>query len=159
MSKTRFLAVGWAALVVFAGGCLTPERHKGAAGDQERQVRETEVPKAALEALKKLADKATIHEFAEEVEHGHRFYEGSWKGSAGNVDALVTESGDLVEVEEAVLADQVPAAVRDVSEREAGKDSKVTYEKKTMVLYEAHFGKGERGREIVFTPDGRTFRE
>lgn len=127
--------------------------------EQERQVKEAEVPKAPLDALKKLADTNAIIEFAEEIEHGNKFYEGSWKGPGGNVDALVTEAGALVEIEEVVAADKVPAKVRAEAEKLAGKDAKVTFEKKTMILYEIHFDKGGREHEAIFTPDGRSYHE
>jgi len=91
------------------------------------------VPKAALEALKKFADMATINEFAEEIELGHKFFEGSWTGPSGKVDCLVTEAGDLVEMEEVISADKVPAAARAAAEKEAGKHAKLAWEKKTLV--------------------------
>ena len=159
MSKQRFSPAGCAGLMVLLGGLLALAQNKAGSEDQERKVNEAEVPKPALEALKKLADKTPLTEFAEEVEHGHKFYEGSWTGPTGNVDALVTESGDLVEIEEVVPADKVPAAVRTEVEKEAGKDAKVTFEKKTMVLYEVHFKKGDKEHEILFTPDGRRTHE
>ena len=154
MRKQRFVAIGCAGVAILLGGLLALAQNKAANEEKERKIKEAEVPKAALEALKKLADKATITEFAEEVEHGHKFYEGSWVGPGGKVDGLVTESGDLVEIEEAVTADKVPPAVRAESERQAGKDAKLTFEKKTMVMYEVHFKKGDKGQEMVFTPDG-----
>jgi hypothetical protein len=123
-------------------------------GESERQVKESEVPPAALQALKKLAGGAAITEFAEEVEHGSKFYEGSWKGPGGNVDGLVTENGDVVEIEEAVSADAVPASVRKTAQREAGDGAKLAFEKKTYILYEVKFKKGDRGRELLLTPYG-----
>ncbi len=61
----------------------------------ERKVTEAHVPAAALATLKKLAAGAKITEFAEEIEHGHTFYEGSWKARSGaKMDVLVTKTGD-----------------------------------------------------------------
>ncbi len=125
---------------------------------QERSVKESEVPAAALTTLKKLAGSATITEFAEEFEHGSKFYEGSWKGPDGHVDVLVTAAGDLVEVEESVPADKVPASVRAAAEKGAGKGARITFEKKTMILYEIHFEKVVNG-EMIFTPDARQYQE
>jgi hypothetical protein len=112
-----------------------------------------------LAALKKLAGGAAFTEFAEEIEHGHKFYEGSWKGPDGNVDALVTEAGDVVEIEESIPAEKAPASVRAAAEKEAGKDVKVRYEKKTLYLYEIHFKKDGKGREMIFTADARRYHE
>ena len=159
MSRQGVFAVGCAGVVVLIGGMLALAQNKAPVGEQERKVKEAEVPKPALEALKKLADKAAITEFAEEIEHGNKFYEGSWAGPTGNVDALVTESGDLVEMEEVVQAEKVPTRVRTESQKQAGKDAKITFEKKTMVLYEIHFKKEGKGQEVIFTPDGRTYIE
>lgn len=151
MRRTGNLAVAAAACAVLVGVLLAQE--------QERKVHEGEVPKAALEALRKLADKAEIKELAEEIEHGAKFYEGSWTGPHGNVDVLVTESGDLVEIEEMMPSDKVPHAARSAAEKEAGPGAQLVCEKKTMVLYEIHYKKDGKGHEAVFTPDGRRYQD
>jgi len=145
-------------LMVSVVGC-SAMRHRGIAEEQERQVTEAQVPKAAVEALHKLAQSAAITDYAEEIEHGNKFYEGSWKGPMGNVDGLVTDSGDFVELEESVPADNVPAAVRAQAARCAGDDAKVAFERKTMVIYEIHYQRGEKEHEAMFTPDGRTYKD
>ena len=93
------------AAVVLGSGLLVAAKDKGASEEQERKVSEQEVPAAALAALRALAGGATIEEFEEEIEHGQKYYEGSWKGTEGKVDALVTEHGDVVEIEETVTAE------------------------------------------------------
>lgn len=129
-------------------------------GESERKVTEAQVPAPALAALKKLAGRATITEFAEEVEHGHTFYEGSWQTPSGaKMDVLVTAGGDLVEIEERLTADQVPEAVLKAAGKAAGKDARLGLEKKTMVLYEVKFRKGNRRHELLLTPDGRAVEE
>ena len=159
MKNRTWLRAGGGVAVALLGGLIAFAQPKPAALEQERKVKEAEVPKAALDALKKIADKATITEFAEEIEHGHKFYEGTWTGPGGNVDCLVTETGDLVEIEEIIAADKVPAASRAAAEKEAGKDAKLTWEKKTVVMYEVHYKKGDKGQEMILTPDGRRIQE
>ena len=44
-------------------------------------------------------------------------------------------------------------------EKEAGTGAVMTFEKKTLVMYEAHFKKDGRGREIIVLPDGRRYYE
>ena len=129
------------------------------AGEQERTVKESEVPSRALVALRQLAGHTAITEFAEEMEHGHRFYEGSWKGPDGNVDGLVTEAGDVVEIEETMPAEKVPSVVRAELGKVAGKDARVTIERKTLFVYEGHFKKDGKPQEILLTPDGRRYGE
>lgn len=150
------VAAGTALLLT---GVFALAQNKPMPVEQERPIKEAEVPKPALDALKKLADKSAITEFAEEIELGRKFYEGTWKGATGNVDALVTDSGDLVEIEESIAPEQVPARVRAAAEKRAGKDVKIAFEKKTMILYEIHFEKSGKEREAIFTPDGRIYRE
>lgn len=135
------------------------EKPSGQPKEQERKVTEAQVPPAALVALKKLAGSAKFTEFAEEIEHGHKFYEGSWKGPEGNMDALVTDTGDVVEIEEIVPVDKVPAGVRAAAEKEAGKGGAVVYERKTLYLYEIKFRKDGKGREMLFTADARQVHE
>ncbi|MGE0479297.1 MAG: hypothetical protein AB7Q17_02375 [Phycisphaerae bacterium] len=145
--------------VALAGGVLLFAQANHKPQEQERSIAEKEVPAAALAALRKLAGDAKITEYAEEIEHGHTYYEGSWKGPDGHVDVLVTPAGDVVEIEEAFPADRVPAGPRAAAAKEAGADAAMKWERKTLYLYEAHFKRDGRGREILFTADGRRFHE
>ncbi|MEE8576749.1 MAG: UvrB/UvrC motif-containing protein, partial [candidate division Zixibacteria bacterium] len=129
-------------------------------GEIERKVKEAKVPAAALATLKKYADGAKITEFAEEVEFGHTFYEGSWKHRSGaNMDVLVTQTGDLVEIELQVDIKKVPRAALKMARKVAGKDVELVFEKKTMILYEVKFKKGNSQHELLLTPDGRRVEE
>jgi len=126
----------------------------------ERKITEAEVPEAALATLKKLAAGAEIIEFTEEVEFEHTFYEGTWKNPAGaNMDVLVTPTGDLVEIEEQISTDQVPAAALKAARKAAGKKADLAFEKKTMILYEVKFQKDDVGYELLLSPDGRRIEE
>lgn len=138
-----------AGLAVVRAQLMPPKQEQ----ETERRVKEAEVPKAALETLKKHAGTHPIVEFSEEIEHGSRFYEGSWKADGGHVDVLVTETGDLVEIEEQVSA--VPTAVMAAAERAAGKGAKMFFEKKTYIMYEIKYAKDGRRHEVLFSPDGR----
>lgn len=125
--------------------------------NSERSVKQAEVPARALAGLKKMAGDAALTEFAEEIEHGHKFYEGSFKGPDGNVDVLVTEAGDIVEVEESIPMGKAPEAVQMVAQQQAGKVA--TFERKTLYLYEIHFEKDGKERELIFTTDARAYSE
>ena len=140
------------ALIGFLAVAQGPEADEDG---QERKVKAEEVPAAALQMLRALAGGAAITEFAEEIEHGHTFYEGSWQGPTGQIDALVTEFGDLVEIEETVPAESVPNAVRARGTHAAGANTKLTFEKKTLVMYELHYRKDGKEHELILTPDAR----
>lgn len=130
------------------------------AGEIERKVTEAQVPAAALKTLKRMARDAKITEFAEEIEYGHTFYEGSWKNRSGaNMDVLVTKAGALVEIEQQIETKRLPAAVLKVARKAAGKDAELACEKKTMILYEIKFRKGDSRHELLLTPDGRRVEE
>lgn len=153
-------------IILFVAGCAESHRAKDAksastkSGEIERKVTAEEVPEAALTALKRMARRAEITEFAEEIEYGHTFYEGSWKRRSGaSVDVLVTDTGDLVEIEERIDAQKAPPAVLKEARKAAGKDTELAFEKKTMVLYEVKFSKDGRRHELLLTPDGRRVEE
>ncbi|MCC6358057.1 MAG: hypothetical protein IT450_04885, partial [Phycisphaerales bacterium] len=86
--KRNLVLISVVAVASFAaGGLVVRAQDKGKVEDYEKKVKEADVPAPALAALKKLAGGAAFTEFAEEVEHGVKYYEGSWKGPDGNVDA------------------------------------------------------------------------
>jgi hypothetical protein len=145
--------------VVSASLLAWAQDKKDAPPPHEREIKEAEVPAAALAALKKLAGGAAFTEFAEEVDYGQTVYEGSWKGPDGNVDAVVTKTGDVVEIEEIMPVEKVPAGVRTAAEKEAGKDTKITYERKTLFLYEIHYKKDGKGHEAMFRTMGVPYQE
>jgi len=158
MTKRVRIGAAAAASVCLVCGVLVFAQNKKQE-EWERKVKESEVPPPALAALKKLAAGATITEFAEEFEHGHKFYEGSWKGPDGHVDGLVTEAGDIVEIEESIAPEKVPSAVRAEFQKLAGKDARIGIERKTFFVYEGHFKKDGKGHEVILTPDGRPYHE
>lgn len=143
-------------LMVLAMASVAVAWSRASHEESERSIKESEVPADALTALKKLAGGARLTEFSEETENGHTYYEGSWKGPNGDVDALVTPGGDLVELEEVVPFDSIPRAVQQKAHDAAGKDAKLFVEKKTYVMYEVKFRKGDRKHEVLYAPDGRT---
>ncbi len=144
-----------AMLCATAHAAKDKQKSKGS-GEIERKVTEKQVPAAALKTLKKLARKAEITEFAEEIEHGSTFYEGSWKTKAGaNMDVLVTKAGDLVEIEEQIPTKKLPSAALKAAQKLAGKGAKISCESKTMILYEIKFTRGDARHEVLLTPDGR----
>ncbi len=153
-SKTRSIAFICPIAAALVLGAYALAHDEG--GETERRVKESEVPKAALDALKDLAGGAALTEFSEEIENGATYYEGSWKGTHGNVDALVTPSGDLVELEEVIPLDSLPKPVLEKARKAAGQDAKLFVEKKTYVMYEVKYRTGDRRHEVVYSPDGRT---
>jgi len=124
--------------------------------EHERKVTEKQVPKPVLDALKKQSAGAPLTEIEEENEHGTTFYEAQWKGEHGRVEALVTATGDLVEIEEEIASERIPAAALAAAQKQAGAGASMRWEKKTQILYEVKFKKGDTYHELLLTPDGCT---
>lgn len=145
--------------VCLTGGLLARAHFRAGEDEKERVVKDSEVPAAAMAALKKVVGSAKLTRIQEEIEHGHTFYEGQYAGPDGKVDVLVTATGDLVEIEEIVSADKVPAAVRAAATKAAGADAKLVFEKKTAISYETHFKKDGKHHELVLWPTGDRYHE
>lgn len=123
-------------------------------GGKERNLKENEVPPAALAALKKLSGGAAFIELEEETHHGRKVYEAEWNGPSGEMEAKVSEAGDVLELEEEMTAESVPAAVRAAAEKLGDKGAKIAYEKATYVLYEVEFRKNGRKYETHLDASG-----
>ncbi|HVP09656.1 MAG TPA: hypothetical protein VMV94_00540 [Phycisphaerae bacterium] len=125
-------------------------------GEKEMKIPEAQVPPAALATLKKMAGSAKIEQFEEKMKHDQKIYKAEWKTAEGEMEVAVTAAGDLLATEEPVMADKVPAAVKAAAEKEAGMGAKIEYEKKTVILYEAKFKKGDKEEEVKICPTGKT---
>ncbi len=128
----------------------------GPGEESERKVKESEVPAAALAALKAVAKDAKLMGFEEEKANGITYYEAEWKDGAGKKEAKVTADGELMEIEESVSLSAVPKAVVDAAKKIAGADAAIHVEKMTAFYYEVEYRKGMKQHEIIIMPDGRT---
>ncbi|MCA9243503.1 MAG: hypothetical protein KDA32_06085 [Phycisphaerales bacterium] len=114
---------------------------------------------AAMATLHRLAGDAKVRKVEIEMKDGVEHVEGEWRGPKSHMEAVVTQSGDIICVEEAIQADEAPAAARAAAAAEAGADVKLKWEHITLHLYEAEFRKDGREREVIYTADGRRFVE
>ncbi len=64
---------------------------------------------------------ATIKGFSQEKENGQTYYEAEMAVSGHTKDVLIDPAGAVVEVEEQVALDSLPAAVKDGLQAKAGK--------------------------------------
>ncbi len=155
---TALVAVG-AVLLLTGLQAKTSANPSGqpAGAEHERVVKESEVPAGAVAAIKRMAGGAQIAKYEEEMENGETFYEGQWKGANGKMEVLVTAQGDVVEMEEVVTADAVPAAVAATAKAAAG-SNELQYEKVTEVHYKAKYKQGDQRHKLVVSPTGRTIK-
>ncbi|HVP09558.1 MAG TPA: hypothetical protein VMV94_00025 [Phycisphaerae bacterium] len=153
MSRRLACAIGAAVSAVLVIGLIAAAQDKPKEGDKEKKIQEGQVPPPALTLIKKLAGTAKIEEFEQSTKQGAKVYEAEWKTPDGKMEVVVSEAGDLLATEEVVPADKVPAAVKAAAEKEAGKDAKVEYEKKTIIVYQAKITKG-KAEKVMLTPTG-----
>ena len=130
----------------------------GIAGAQEKKLRRNQLPSAVEKTVAAESTGATIKGFASEVEKGHKFYEAELIVNGHHKDILMDRSGKIVEVEEEVSLDSLPATVQDALQKAAGSGTIEMIESLTkngrLVAYEGHAKRGKRRFEIQVGPQG-----
>jgi hypothetical protein len=129
-----------------------------AAQENERKIKREQLPPAVEKTVAAESQDATIKGFATEVENRQRFYEASLTVNGHNKDILMDKAGNIVEVEEEVSFDSLPASVQEALKKAAGKGTIDTVESLTkagqLVAYEAHGKRGGKRFEIQVGPNG-----
>jgi hypothetical protein len=125
---------------------------------QERRIRKAQLPPAVQAAVDAQSQGAKVLGFSEEKEHGKTFYEAELRLNGHSKDVLMDAAGKVVEVEEEVAVNALPAAVRDALQAKAGAGKIVKVESLTkhdkLVAYEAKvLNKGKKS-EIQVGPGG-----
>jgi hypothetical protein len=125
---------------------------------QEKKISRTQLPPAVEQTVQRECEGATIKGFAKEIEHGQTFYEASLNVSGHNRDVLIDKNGKVVEVEEEVAMDSLPASVQSALKKAAGTGTIQSIESLTkngnLVAYEAHVKRGKNRSEIQVGPNG-----
>lgn len=115
----------------------------------------TQFVRTATKTIRDLAGRAGDIKFGKEKMHGVWVFTGEWQADGVSHEAVVTADGIVIETEESVSLDNVPAAVRAAIAKQFGSDVKVSVEKKTFVLYEAEAEIDGREKELLIFPTGR----
>jgi uncharacterized membrane protein YkoI len=122
---------------------------------QESKIQKKDLPAAVQKAMESEVQGSTVKGFAKEIEDGKTFYEVETTKNGHARDLLFDPSGSLVEVEEEVALDSLPAAVKSALSGQ-GKLLKVeSVTKGTTTVYEGHIEKGGKKSEVKVTPDGK----
>ena len=125
---------------------------------QEKKIDRKQLPPAVEKTVAKESAGATINGFATEVEKGKRLYEVELTINGHSKDISMDRNGNIVEVEEEVSLDSLPAAVQAALRKAAGKGIIGLVESLTkngkLVAYEAHVKTGEKRSEIQVGPNG-----
>lgn len=126
---------------------------------QEKKIKRENLPAAVEKTVAEQSKDATIKGFNTEVEKGKTFYEAELMVNGHSKDILMDEQGNIVEVEEQVNMEQLPAAVQEGLKKAAGGGTISKVESLTkggkLVAYEAVVKKGAKRSEVQVGPDGQ----
>jgi len=129
---------------------------------QERKITREQLPAAVEETVARESQGATIKGFATEIEKGRKLYEVELTINGHRKDILIDKTGAVVEEEEEVSMDSLPAAVQKGLKQAAGSGTIGMIESLTksgkLVAYEAHVRTGKRRSEIQVGPNGEKLR-
>lgn len=129
-----------------------------AQGTAEVAVRMKDLPAAVQQTAREQSKGAVVRGYAREVEDGQTFYEVELRVKGHSKDVLIDPSGKVVQIEEQVALNSLPAAAKSEILKQAGKGRILIVESITkdnaLVAYEAHVKTGAKISEVKVTPDG-----
>jgi hypothetical protein len=126
---------------------------------QEKKIRRSDLPPAVEKTVTAQSSGAAVKGFSKEMEKGQTYYEAEMIVNGHTKDILINATGTIVEVEEQVAMDALPAAVKSGLQAKAGKGKLVKVEsitkKDNLVAYEAQVRNGGKKSEVQVGPDGK----
>src|SRR5258705_11226277 len=125
---------------------------------QERKIKRERLPPAVEKTVARESEGADIKGFATEVEHRQKLYEAALIVNGHSKDILIDKNGNIVEIEEEVSMDSLPATVQAALKKAAGSGTIQVIESLTkngnLVAYEAQVKHGKKRSEIQVGPNG-----
>src|SRR5215831_19323990 len=88
---------------------------------QEKKLKKSELPPAVQKTANEQSRGATVKSYSSEVEDGKLQYEVSLIANGHGKDVTIAPDGSVLEVEEEVALDSLPAGVREGLLRQAGR--------------------------------------
>lgn len=125
---------------------------------QEKKISRHDLPAAVEKTVAEQSKGATIRGFSTEMEKGNRIYEANLTVNGHRKDISIGADGTILEIEEEVAMESLPAKVREALSRQAGAGTITRVESLTkggkLVAYEAVVKTGKKRSEIQVGPDG-----
>jgi hypothetical protein len=125
---------------------------------QEKKLKREQLPPAVEKTVATESQGATIKGFSTEVEKGKRLYEVAMTVDGRSKDISMDRYGKVVEVEQEVTMESLPATVQEGLRKAAGAGTIGIIESLTkggkLVAYEAHVKTGAKRSEIQVGPNG-----
>jgi hypothetical protein len=151
MTVSQAIRVAAAATVLFSVFAI--------AQDQEKKIQRSDLPPAVARAVAEQSKGARIRGLSQEKENGQTYYEAELMVNRHTKDVLVDANGSVVEVEEQVSTESLPAAVRQGLQDKAGRGKLVKVEtltkKDKLVAYEAKVLTNGKTSEVQVGPEGK----
>lgn len=146
------------AMTMIAGACLLLAA--SAVSSAEKQIKKSDLPPAVLKTADAQSAGATVRGYAKDTEDGQLEYEVQLMADGHSKDVTIDPQGNLLEIEEQVAVDALPANVREGLEKKAGKGKITKVEsltkKGSIVAYEAQVLTGAKKSEVQVGPAGET---
>jgi hypothetical protein len=131
----------------------------GSTVGQERKINRSELPAAVEKTVVEQTKGATIRGFSQEKENGQTTYEAEMLVNGHTKDVQMDTNGAVIEVEEQVELQAVPAEVKAGLQAKAGKGKITKVEsitkKDKLVAYEAQVVTDGKKSEVQVGPDGK----
>jgi hypothetical protein len=141
-------------MAILAGLFIT-----GIGAGQEKKIKRSDLPPTVEKTVAEVSKGATIKGFSEEIENGKTTYEVEMVVNGHTKDVEVDASGAVLEIEEEVAMDSLPANVKAglTAKAATGKILKVESLTKNgkLVAYEAKVETAGKKSEIQVGPDGK----
>ena len=145
--------------ILFAGAIVAATLSASA---QDKKIERSAVPPAVEKTIQAQSQGATVKGLATEREHGKLQYEVETMVNGHSRDLAIATDGTLLEVEEEVAFNALPAAVQSALTAKAvgAKITKVESltKKDKLVAYEAATLKGAKKGEIQVGPKGEALK-
>ena len=126
---------------------------------QEKKIQRADLPPAVEKTVTAQSAGATVKGFSQEKEKGQTYYEAEMTVSGHSKDVLIDANGNVVEVEEQIALDSLPAPVKAGLHAKAGTGQIVKVESLTkhdkLVAYEAVVKTDGKKKEIQVDPNGQ----
>jgi uncharacterized membrane protein YkoI len=131
----------------------------GTSSAQEKKIKRSDLPPAVEKTVAAQSEGATIKGFSTEKENGKTLYEAEMTVNSHSKDISMTADGAIVEIEEQVAFDSLPANVKAGLQVKAGKGKILKVESLTkkgkLVAYEAKVDTNGKKSEVQVGPDGK----
>ncbi len=155
----RFTKWTMAALVLSCAIASQAATQQPPSQEKEKKLKRSDLPAAVQKTVDQESQGATIRGYSSETDNGQLVYEVEMRVRGHGRDVLIGADGSVMEIEEEVALDSLPAPVRDGLRQLAGRGRITKVESLTkhgaIVAYEAQVRTGTKRSEVQVGPDGK----